>query len=157
MQKADVITSIVISAHGLARIAARDAGNDASSAQWRALSILERQGGMRLGALAATARTTQPGMTRLIGSLAHAGLVERAADPDDSRATLVTPTPRGLEALHAWRTELRDSLAPRFSALTDEDWSALQRAAEILASRTVGSTPPTNPETTTDTTTGERA
>lgn len=140
MQKADVITSIVISAHGLARIAAQDAGNDAPSAQWRTLGILERHGGMRLGALAATARTTQPGMTRLIGTLAQAGLVERTADPDDSRATLVTPTPRGLAALNAWRTELRDTLAPRFSALTDDDWTALQRAADILAAQAQGTT-----------------
>ncbi|MDT0156977.1 MarR family transcriptional regulator [Microbacterium sp. ARD32] len=133
MQKADVIPSIVLSAHVLARIAAQDAGNEAPSAQWRALSILERQGGMRIGELAAAARTTQPGMTRLIGALEHAGLVTRSADPADTRATLVTATAHGLTQLTHWRAELRDTLAPRFADLGEQEWSALHRAAEILA------------------------
>ncbi|MGB3376772.1 MAG: transcriptional regulator, partial [Microbacterium sp.] len=63
MNRADVIPSLVMSAHALARIAAQDAGNEAPSAQWRTLGILERQGSLRLGELAAEARTTQPGMT----------------------------------------------------------------------------------------------
>lgn len=141
MEKADVITSIVLSAHALARIAAQDAGNDAPSAQWRALSILEREGGMRLGALASAARTTQPGMTRLVGTLERAGLVARSADPDDSRAILVAATPAGRHALACWREEFRDTLAPRFAALSDDDWHALHRAAEILAARTQRATP----------------
>ncbi|MFC7790285.1 MarR family winged helix-turn-helix transcriptional regulator [Microbacterium sp. MAHUQ-60] len=133
MNRADVIPSLVLSAHALARIAAQEAGNEAPSAQWRALGILERLGSLRLGELASAARTTQPGMTRLIGALAQSGLVVRTADPADTRATVVTATPAGLQALADWRTEMRDTLAPRFRELTEEDWSALQRAADILA------------------------
>lgn len=133
MQKADVIPSIVLSAHALARFAAQDAGNEAPSAQWRALSILEQQGGMRLGELARAARTTQPGMTRLVGTLEHAGLVSRSADPADTRATLVQATAEGLRHLRDWRAEMRDTLAPRFTDLDEDDWSALRRAAGILA------------------------
>lgn len=133
MNRADVIPSLVLSAHALARIAAQEAGNEAPSAQWRTLGILERQGCLRLGELAAEARTTQPGMTRLIGALDQAGLVSRAADPADTRATLVSATTAGLQALAAWRREMRDTLAPRFSGLDDQDWTVLQRAAEILA------------------------
>jgi len=136
MNRADVIPSLVLSAHALARIAAQEAGNEAPSAQWRSLGILERQGSLRLGALAQAARTTQPGMTRLIGSLEQAGLVARAVDPADTRATLISATPAGLQALADWRTEMRDTLAPRFSGLSDQDWSTLQRAAEILALHT---------------------
>ncbi len=133
MNRADVIPSLVMSAHALARIAAQDAGNEAPSAQWRTLGILERQGSLRLGELAAEARTTQPGMTRLIGALDQAGLVSRAADPADTRATLVSATPAGLQAIAGWRDEVRDTLAPRFSELGEEDWAVLHRAAEILA------------------------
>lgn len=134
MNKLDVIPSLVLSAHALARIAAQDAGNEAPSAQWRTLGVLERLGSLRLGELATVARTTQPGMTRLIGTLEQAGLVERSADPADTRATLVSATAAGLSALDDWRTEMRDTLAPRFDGLSDEDWTALHRAAEILAS-----------------------
>ena len=132
MNRADVIPSIVLSAHALARIAAQDAKNEAPSAQWRVLSILERDGGIRLGALAAAARTTQPGMTRLIGDLERAGLVSRSSDPADSRATVVDITPTGRTAVQEWRAEFRATLAPRFTDLGDDDWAALSRAAEIL-------------------------
>lgn len=133
MNRTEVIASLVLSAHALARIAAQDAGNDAPSAQWRTLGILERRGSLRLGELAAEARTTQPGMTRLIGTLDQAGLVSRAVDPADTRATLVSATPAGLQAIADWRIELRDTLAPRFSGLGEDDWGVLHRAAEILA------------------------
>ncbi|UYO98387.1 MarR family transcriptional regulator [Microbacterium sp. M28] len=139
MNRTDVVPSLVLSAHALARIAAQDAGNEAPSAQWRVLSILEREGGIRLGSLARAARTTQPGMTRLIGDLERAGLVERSSDPVDSRATVVDITAAGREAAREWRTEFRRTLAPRFADLSDADWDALARAAEILAAHTVDS------------------
>jgi DNA-binding MarR family transcriptional regulator len=133
MKKTEVIPSIVLSAHALARIAAQEAGNEAPSAQWRALSILERRRSLRLGALAAAARTTQPGMTRLVGALEQDGLVERSTDPADTRATLVSVTSKGLAHLAAWRAEMRDTLAPRFADLDEDEWAVLRRAAGILA------------------------
>ena len=135
MHKQDAVTTIVLAAHALARMAAHDAGNDAPSAQWRALSVLGRQGAMRVGALASVTRTTQPGMTRLIGALEQDGLVERSADPADSRATVVSATPAGVAALESWTAELGATLAPRFAGLTDDDWLALERAAQILGDR----------------------
>lgn len=135
MHNAEAITAIVLAAHTLTRVAAHDAGNEAPSAQWRALSILSQHGGMRLGALAAAARTTQPGMTRLIRTLEHAGLVERSADPADSRATIVSATAEGITALGEWREQLGTTLAPRFSGLSTEDWRAIERTADILGER----------------------
>jgi DNA-binding MarR family transcriptional regulator len=136
MQRSDVIPSIVLSAYALGRIAAQDAGNEAPAAQWRVLSLLGRQGASRVGELAAAARTTQPGMTRLIGTLERDGLVRRSPDPADSRAVVVETTEAGARALAVWRDEFRDTLAPRFHALDDADWEALSRAAEILAAHT---------------------
>ncbi|MFJ4045015.1 MarR family winged helix-turn-helix transcriptional regulator [Microbacterium sp. NPDC089987] len=135
MHESEAITAIVLAAHALARIAAHDAGNEAPSAQWRALSILDQRGAMRLGALASAARTTQPGMTRLVGTLEHAGLVERTTDPTDSRATVVDATAAGIRALDEWRTELGTTLAPRFDRLSDDDWRAIERTAAILGER----------------------
>jgi len=136
MNRSDVIASLVLSGYALGRIAAQDAGNDAPAAQWRVLSLLEEAGSRRVGELAAAARTTQPGMTRLLGGLEREGLVRRAPDPDDSRATVVDITTQGAAAIAAWRAEFRETLAPRFAAVSDEDWSALTRAAEILAAHT---------------------
>lgn len=136
MNRADVIPSLVLSGYALGRIAAQDAGNDAPAAQWRVLSLLEQAGARRVGELAHAARTTQPGMTRLLGALEREELVRRSPDPDDSRATVVDITSRGTAALASWRAEFRETLAPRFAALTDADWSALTRAAEILAAHT---------------------
>ncbi|HZU93495.1 MAG TPA: transcriptional regulator, partial [Microbacterium sp.] len=81
-------------------------------------------------------RTTQPGMTRLIGGLERDGLVLRSHDPDDSRAIVVEITSAGNAALNAWRAEFRDTLAPRFADLDDAEWETLTRAAEILAAHT---------------------
>lgn len=125
-----------MAAHTLTRIAALQTRNDAPAAQWRALSILQNHGPLRLGALAAASRTTQPGMTRLAGQLAGHGLVTRRADPADSRATVVAITEAGATALASWRVQLRDALEPLFADLGDDDWAALSRVAEILASRT---------------------
>ncbi|WP_029263589.1 MULTISPECIES: MarR family winged helix-turn-helix transcriptional regulator [unclassified Microbacterium] len=136
MNRTDVIASLVLSGYALGRIAAQDAGNDAPAAQWRVLSLLEQEGARRVGELAAAARTTQPGMTRLLGLLEREGLVLRSPDPDDSRAIVVDITPQGTAAVATWRAEFREILAPRFAALNDGDWSALTRAAEILAAHT---------------------
>jgi DNA-binding MarR family transcriptional regulator len=136
MERAEIIPSIVLSGYALARIAAHEAGNEAPAAQWRVLSLLSQQGGRRVGELAAASRTTQPGMTRLIGGLERDGLVLRSPDPDDSRAIVVEITPAGATALNDWRAEFRDILAPRFADLHDDDWATLTRAAEILATHT---------------------
>ncbi|PCE13577.1 hypothetical protein AUC47_07110 [Microbacterium sp. SZ1] len=136
MNRQDVIPSLVLSSYALARIAAQEAGNEAPAAQWRVLSLLEQNGPKRVGELAVAARTTQPGMTRLLGTLERDGLVLRSPVLEDSRATAVAITPEGSHALRAWRVEFRDTLAPRFTDLGDDDWRALNRAAEILAAHT---------------------
>lgn len=132
MNHGEILQSIVFSAHALTRIAAQEAGNDAPAAQWRALSLLDGDDGQRVGELARASRTTQPGMTRMIGQLEQEGLVLRSPDPEDSRATVVTITDAGRSALGAWRDEIQRILAPRFSDLDDADWQQLARAAEIL-------------------------
>ncbi|MFC4139128.1 MULTISPECIES: MarR family winged helix-turn-helix transcriptional regulator [unclassified Microbacterium] len=132
MDRDEIIPTLVLSSYALGRIAAQEARNDAPAAQWRVLSLLEESPAQRVGALAAAARTTQPGMTRLIGDLERAGLVARTPDPEDSRATLVTITGEGRRVMHAWRTDFRATLAPRFAGLDDADWAALARAAQIL-------------------------
>lgn len=127
---------ILIAVHALARIAATETGSTTPQAQWRTLSLLQDRGPMRLGELAAASRVSQPGMTRLIGHMAEAGLVERTPDPEDSRAVLVTPTDAGLAELVEWRARLTAVLTPRFDDIDDDQWQAIRTAADLLEART---------------------
>lgn len=136
MSRAQDIARIVTAAHTLTRVAALATKNDAPAAQWRALSILEAEGPLRLGELAEASRTTQPGMTRMVGQLTEVGHVRRSHDPDDSRVSVISITPQGREALAGWRIELQGALEPLFADLNDDDWAALARVAGILSSRT---------------------
>lgn len=136
MQHGDDILRLVTGAHALTRVASLETRNEAPAAQWRTLSLLRDHGPQRIGDLAALSRVTQPGMTRLVTQMSDAGLLERHADASDSRATVVFATDAGLLALAEWMQVLSDALAPRFSDLSDEDWTAIRRAADIIATHT---------------------
>lgn len=135
MDHAKDLERIILAAHALTRVAALETRNEAPAAQWRTLGLLRDRGALRIGELARLSRVTQPGMTRLIGTMTEAGLVERTADADDSRAVLVTATERGMEAYDAWRLQLVDALLPRFESLTEDEWSAIRTAARLLGER----------------------
>jgi len=136
MDRFDALTNIVLSAHRIGRVVAREAGSTTPAAQWRALSELEESGAMRLTELAAACRVTQPGMTRLVAQMAEHGLVAREPDQADARALRIGITEAGRAARAAWIRTIRAQLAPRFADLTDDEWTALERTAAILAART---------------------
>lgn len=135
MTDAQDLADILVAAHALTRVAALETRNEAPAAQWRTLGILVSRGPMRIGDLAKQSRVTQPGITRLIGGMAEQGLVEREADPDDTRAVRVALTPRGRRAYFTWREQLAEALLPRFSELDAAQWQTLRSAARILTSR----------------------
>ena len=132
----DTLEKLIFSTNRLIRIAAAATGNPTPSAQWRTLSILQVEGPMRVGELAVASRITQPGMTRLLATMVDEELVSRVADRDDSRAWLIELAPKGAAAIDAWRHQLSDALSSSFDDLSDEDWRVLDRAAELLSSRT---------------------
>ena len=136
MHHTDDILRLLVGAHALTRLAALETRTEAPAAQWRTLVLLRENGALRIGDLAMLSRVTQPGMTRLVSQMSEAGLVDRAADPDDSRATLVSATDAGMAALDEWLRVLSGALAPRFADLDDEEWATIRRAADIVAART---------------------
>jgi DNA-binding MarR family transcriptional regulator len=136
MTRTKDIERIVTAAHALTRIAAVRTGSEVPAAQWRMLSALNGEGALRVGALAQFARTPQPVVTRLVGQLVDEGLVTRAGDPEDSRATVVDLTADGRAALDRWRTDLVAAIEPLFTDLADDEWETLRRASQILADRT---------------------
>lgn len=146
MSHADDVEALIIAAHRLTRIAALETNSQTPAAQWRTLAILRDHGAQRIGDLARLSRVTQPGMTRLIATMTEAGLVDRAADPDDSRAVRIRATERGVAAYREWRGRLVEAMLPRFEGLAAEDWSAIRRAAELLNGRITITTQEDNAE-----------
>ena len=136
MERLDALLSLVVWSHRIGRVVAHDAGSTTPAAQWRVLSVLADEGPTRVGALASACRVTQPGMTRLLTQMTAHGLVDRSPDPADERAVVVAITEAGRTAKKAWLRTFRDTVAPWFADLTDEEWSAIETTARVLAART---------------------
>jgi DNA-binding MarR family transcriptional regulator len=131
----DILESLIVSNHRLTRVAAQATGSKTPAAVWRTLSILTTDGPMRIGELAAASRISQPAMTKLLPQLVEDELVYRIADVADSRAWLIAISPKGENALDAWKRELATSLEPMFGDLTTREWATLAAAASILQLR----------------------
>ena len=80
---------------------------------------LWEEDGLRMGQLAERARLSKQTMTTLVRLCERDGLVARAPDPEDGRATVVTLTPRAQEFRGAARdviAALEREVAARLSA-----------------------------------------
>jgi DNA-binding MarR family transcriptional regulator len=84
--------------NGLLQAEFQRRGFDEVRASYGSLLLpLFEEDGLRMGELAARARLTKQTMTTMVRLMEQAGLVEREADPDDGRATLINLTPRARE------------------------------------------------------------
>lgn len=103
-----------------------------SPARASALYTLVERGPQRLGALAEGERVSQPAMTQIVQALEADGLVERAPDPADRRATRIAITAAG-RALSAERRALRaGTVAAVLTTLDADDAGAIARALPAL-------------------------
>jgi DNA-binding MarR family transcriptional regulator len=127
----DVAARLAIVIGRLNRLIRSSAG-DLTQSQLSALSTIVTQGPLRSGDLARIESVTAPSMTRLIGGLETDGLVDRAPDPVDGRAALLTATPAGREAVQRARLSRARKLAMLLAALDDEQIRLLERAADVL-------------------------
>jgi DNA-binding MarR family transcriptional regulator len=100
--------------------------------QLAALSTIGKTGPMRLGDLAAAEGIAPSTLTRLVTALEEAGYVRRTADPSDARASTLTITPHGQDALERIRTENTLMLTASLELLTPEQRSALAAALPVL-------------------------
>lgn len=83
------------------------------------LATLVRSGPMRSSRLAELSCLDPSTVSRQADQLVRAGLVERLADPDDGRATLLQPSDAGRERLAAHRQRLETLLTGTIL----KDWS----------------------------------
>ncbi len=119
-----------IAVNRLHRRLRRESLEGLSPAQASALGSASRHGAPTLGELAALEQVQPPTMTRIVASLAEAGMVTREADPEDRRSVRVRVTPAGVRALARMRTRRNAFLVRR---LGDLDEGEQRRAAELVA------------------------
>ena len=103
-----------------------------SPAQLSALVTIEAAGPIRNGDLAARENVAAPTMTRMVGAMEEAGLVNRGPDPSDARGSLVSLAPGGAAALRALRRERNNVLIQKLAALSPEQRAALEAALPAL-------------------------
>ena len=113
----DLAEDLLRSAARLSRWANRHADLDPPAAQARVLSLIEELGPARVTTLAAADDTSQPTMTTQVQRLEAEGWVTRATDPADGRASLVTLTAAGVEALAGVRRARARTLGPVIEGL----------------------------------------
>lgn len=103
-----------------------------SPAQGSALASVNRLGTPTLGELAQAEQVQPPTMTRLVATMAGAGLVERLGDAVDGRVCRVRLTAEGRRRLEGIRSEKTAFLARRFAALEPSERAALGDLTSLL-------------------------
>jgi DNA-binding MarR family transcriptional regulator len=101
-----------------------------SPAQASALGSVARIGRPTLGELASIEQVQPPTMTKIVASLAEAGMVTRVIDDADRRSARVHITPAGTRALERMRTLKNAFLVRRLSELSAEEQ---EHAADLVA------------------------
>jgi DNA-binding MarR family transcriptional regulator len=109
---------------------ARELHPDLDGAAYGLLALLEDSGPLRAGDLVARLGLDKSTVSRQIASLVDLGLVERAADPIDGRAQVLSPSTEGSARLG----RIRDARRARWEA-DMADWPAddVARLGELLA------------------------
>jgi len=108
-------------------------GVDLSLTTVSTLTLLEREGPLRLSDIAAREGVTQPGMTQLVTRLERDGYAQRRADPDDARVVRVGITAAGRRMLAHRRATRATKLADLMGALPAADRDAIAAALPALA------------------------
>jgi DNA-binding MarR family transcriptional regulator len=96
------------------------------------LNRINREGPMRLTALAEAEGASQSGMTQLVQRMERQGLLERWSDPDDGRASLVMLGEAGKRFWAARNDVLRQRVAALLPAVSQDDQVALWLAAQVV-------------------------
>ena len=73
-------------------------------------------------------------MSKIVAALDRDGLVDRAPDPADARAVILSPTPRGRRLMERGRRQRVERLAAELDALGPANRAALARAVPLLRS-----------------------
>jgi DNA-binding MarR family transcriptional regulator len=111
-----------------------DAGSAAELTPTRVSVLLnvDRNGPVRLADVADQEGLNPTLLSRTIGNLVEAGLVERTVDPDDRRSAWVTPTATGRRLVKRIRRERTEAVDAALAALPEEDRRTVEAALPAL-------------------------
>jgi DNA-binding MarR family transcriptional regulator len=128
----DTISEMLVSSADLMwrHLADRDA---LSASATLVLNRLDREGPMRVTALAEAEGASQSGMTQLVQRLERQGLLERCNDPDDGRACLVMVGDEGRRLWDARANVRKQRIAGLVGQLSRDDQVALGLAAHVAS------------------------
>lgn len=103
-----------------------------TQSQLSALATIDRIGRARLCDVAAAEGVSAPTATRIVGAIEKLGLVARADDSEDRRATRLAVTPAGRAAMRRIRTNRTAFLQQRLQRLDERDLALLRAALPVL-------------------------
>ena len=98
---------------------------DMEPAAYGLLTVIRREGPIRLTDLAMSIGVGKPSVSRQIAFLESIGLVSKEADPLDGRAQAIRLTPKGEEKMHQVQDARREVFRERLSEWPLEDLQAL--------------------------------
>ncbi|WP_062516761.1 MarR family winged helix-turn-helix transcriptional regulator [Demequina gelatinilytica] len=109
-------------------------GDLKASAPRHILATLDADGPMRVRDVAEALRIAPPSVAHAAEALEHQGYVERYASPDCDGCTMLRVTPDGSAANRDWYARVVEALSDALADASPEDWDAVARTADLLAS-----------------------
>jgi DNA-binding MarR family transcriptional regulator len=96
------------------------------------LFTIQRQPGIGVRELAALERMSAPGMSKYVGRLEAAGLIEREASDEDRRRIGLRVSAEGERVLRSVKSRRTAWLAARLQGLSEDELAAVDAAIEPL-------------------------
>jgi DNA-binding MarR family transcriptional regulator len=112
----------------------REVHPDMEPAAYGLLTVIRREGPIRLTDLAMNIGVGKPSVSRQIAFLESLGLVSKEADPMDRRAQSIQLTPKGEEKMHQVQDARRQVFQERLREWPVEDLQELARYMAMLNS-----------------------
>ena len=135
-EAAELAQSLRLSIARLARLLRQQDRTGHGATLTAALAAVARHGGPTHGELAAMEQVAPPTITAVVGKMEALGLVTRETDPNDRRVTRIRVTSAGLDLLADTRNRRTQWLQGQMSALSADEFAALQAASDVLAKLT---------------------
>jgi DNA-binding MarR family transcriptional regulator len=107
--------------------------NRLSPPQYLVLRLLERSGPMRVSDVASSMGVKNPAASMMLNHMFEHDLVAREPDPDARRATLVSLSHHGAEALHEAEDVRRAFMRSVVPQLEPAEWATVLRGLNLLA------------------------
>ena len=103
-----------------------------TSDHWRVLRHLADEAGHPMGEIAERLEMNPPTLTKLVDRMVGKSLVQRAADPEDSRRVLVYATDSGLDLLRQLQSRMDQHHAALGNLLGERNARQLERLLTLL-------------------------